>query len=299
MAPKRLVSFLAVAAALATTCHGWGGGAGDVVSSSAAALSFVDRLRQMMIPAAVGDGDYCDSWRVGVEANNVRGWTATPRKCDNYVENYMRGHHYRRDSKVVVDEAAAYAEAAVLSGDPAADANATWVFDVDETALSHVKFYKNHGFGYHRTDEPAFMEWLIAGRASALPNTVTLYKKLLLLGVKIVFLSDRPDTPELRNATATNLIKEGFDCWDELILRSENSTATGSVVEYKSGERKKLEEEKGMVIIGNIGDQWSDLLGSPEGRRTFKLPNPAYYIDNYKRAGAAVAITASSSSSSS
>uniref|UniRef100_A0A0E0FHG0 Acid phosphatase n=1 Tax=Oryza nivara TaxID=4536 RepID=A0A0E0FHG0_ORYNI len=249
MAPKRLVCFLAVAAALATTCHGWGASAGDVVSSSAAALSFVDRLRQMMIPAAVGDGDYCDSWRVGVEANNVRGWTAAPRKCDNYVENYMRGHHYRRDSKVVVDEAAAYAEAAVLSGDPAADANATWVFDVDETALSHVKFYKKHGFGYHRTDEPAFMEWLIAGRASALPNTVTLYKKLLLLGVKI------------------------------------------------------LEEEKGMVIIGNIGDQWSDLLGSPEGRRTFKLPNPAYYIDNYKRAGAAVraavAITASSSSSSS
>uniref|UniRef100_A0A0D9UXS5 Acid phosphatase n=1 Tax=Leersia perrieri TaxID=77586 RepID=A0A0D9UXS5_9ORYZ len=244
----------------------------------------------------VGDGDYCDSWRLGVEAHNVRGWTTVPRKCDNYVENYMRGHHYRRDSAVAADEAISFAQTLQL----AADANATWVFDVDDTALSHVKFYKKHGFGYHRTDEPLFLEWLVAGKASALPNTLRLYKKLLLLGIKIVFLSDRPDTPELRNATATNLIKEGFDCWDELILRSENSTTTGSVVEYKSGERSKLEEEKGMVIVGNIGDQWSDLLGSPEGQRTFKLPNPAYYIDNYMHAGVrSVATTAATATSSS
>ncbi|XP_040384591.1 stem 28 kDa glycoprotein-like [Oryza brachyantha] len=278
---RRLVCcFLAVLPASA--------GAGDV-----SALSFVDRLRQIGIP--VGDGDYCDSWRLGVEANNVRGFTTAPRKCDNYVENYMRGHHYRRDSKVVVDEAVAYAETLHLSS--AAAGNATWVFDVDETALSHVKFYKRNGFGYHKFGEPAFMEWLIAGKASALPNTLTLYKKLLLLGIKIVFLSDRPDTPELRNATATNLIKEGFDCWDDLILRSENSTTTGSVVEYKSGERKKLEEEDGLVIVGNIGDQWSDLLGSPEGHRTFKLPNPAYYVDNYMLAGVQAVATPVSSSS--
>ncbi|KAF0916014.1 hypothetical protein E2562_000644 [Oryza meyeriana var. granulata] len=269
---RRLVCFLAVAVLATTTCcQGWG--AGDV-----SALSLVDRLRQIVTAGGgipVGDGDYCDSWRVGVEANNVRGWTTPPRKCDNYVENYMRGHHYRRDSMVVVDEAIAYAEGLQLSDDAAA----CWVFDVDETALSHVKFYKKHGFGYHKSDEPAFLEWLIAGKASALPNTVRLYKKMLLLGIKIVFLSDRPDTPELRNATATNLIEEGFDCWEELILRSPNST-TGSVVEYKSGERKRLQEENGLVIVGNIGDQWSDLLGSPEGQRTFKLPNPAYYIDN-------------------
>lgn len=51
---------------------------------------------------------------------------------------------------------------------------------------------------------------------------------------------------------------------------------TNSLV-FKSGERKKLVEQ-GYRIIGNTGDQWSDLLGSPEGNRTFKLPDPMYYI---------------------
>jgi hypothetical protein len=46
---------------------------------------------------------------------------------------------------------------------------------------------------------------------------------------------------------------------------------------YKSAERKKL-EKKGYTIIGNIGDQWSDLLGANAGNRTFKLPDPMYYI---------------------
>ena len=48
-------------------------------------------------------------------------------------------------------------------------------------------------------------------------------------------------------------------------------------VEFKSGERKKL-VDAGYVIVGNIGDQWTDLLGEPEGDRTFKLPDPMYYV---------------------
>ncbi|WOK92534.1 acid phosphatase 1-like [Canna indica] len=46
---------------------------------------------------------------------------------------------------------------------------------------------------------------------------------------------------------------------------------------FKSSERAKL-VESGLRIVGNIGDQWSDILGSPEGDRTFKLPDPMYYI---------------------
>ena len=46
---------------------------------------------------------------------------------------------------------------------------------------------------------------------------------------------------------------------------------------YKSEKRKEMEEE-GYRILGNSGDQWSDLLGSPMSVRSFKLPNPMYYI---------------------
>ncbi|KAI8544521.1 hypothetical protein RHMOL_Rhmol08G0303800 [Rhododendron molle] len=46
---------------------------------------------------------------------------------------------------------------------------------------------------------------------------------------------------------------------------------------YKSAKRKEL-VEAGYRILGNIGDQWSDLFGTYVGNRTFKVPDPMYYI---------------------
>ena len=51
----------------------------------------------------------------------------------------------------------------------------------------------------------------------------------------------------------------------------------GSGVVYKSSKRKEL-VDAGYRIRGNIGDQWSDLLGGNAGDRTFKFPDPMYYI---------------------
>lgn len=50
-----------------------------------------------------------------------------------------------------------------------------------------------------------------------------------------------------------------------------------NAVVYKSGKRKELEND-GYKIRGNVGDQWTDLLGSNAGDRTFKLPDPMYYV---------------------
>jgi hypothetical protein len=46
---------------------------------------------------------------------------------------------------------------------------------------------------------------------------------------------------------------------------------------YKSEKREEMVKE-GYRIRGNSGDQWSDLLGSAMSERSFKLPNPMYYI---------------------
>jgi len=46
---------------------------------------------------------------------------------------------------------------------------------------------------------------------------------------------------------------------------------------YKSEKRGEMEKD-GYRILGNSGDQWSDLLGSSISVRSFKLPNPVYYI---------------------
>ena len=50
-----------------------------------------------------------------------------------------------------------------------------------------------------------------------------------------------------------------------------------STAEYKSGERKKI-VDAGYRIILNVGDQRSDLAGSPQAEVSVKLPNPFYYI---------------------
>ncbi|PNT74560.1 hypothetical protein BRADI_1g17611v3 [Brachypodium distachyon] len=49
-------------------------------------------------------------------------------------------------------------------------------------------------------------------------------------------------------------------------------------VEFKSAMRRRLEEEEGYRIRGNVGDQWSDLQGPSTGDRVFKVPNPMYFV---------------------
>lgn len=46
---------------------------------------------------------------------------------------------------------------------------------------------------------------------------------------------------------------------------------------FKSEKRDDMVKE-GYRIVGNSGDQWSDLLGSSLAIRSFKLPNPMYHI---------------------
>ncbi|KAJ1388731.1 HAD superfamily [Sesbania bispinosa] len=88
-----------------------------------------------------------------------------------------------------------------------------------------------------------FNAWVELGTAPALPESLKLYNKLLGLGIKefngIFWAKRQLHTNQLR----------GRSWW-----------------------------EAGYRIIGNIGDQWSDILGTNIGDRTFKLPDPLYYI---------------------
>jgi hypothetical protein len=47
-------------------------------------------------------------------------------------------------------------------------------------------------------------------------------------------------------------------------------------IQYKSGTRAYIESQ-GYDIVGNFGDQFSDLLGGFSDK-TFKMPNPNYYL---------------------
>ena len=62
-----------------------------------------------------------------------------------------------------------------------------------------------------------FNKWVMEGKAPALPESLELYKKLLSLGTKVVFLTGRPE--DQRTVTANNLRKAGYHTWEKLILK--------------------------------------------------------------------------------
>lgn len=66
-------------------------------------------------------------------------------------------------------------------------------------------------------NETQFNEWVALGAAPALPESLKLYKKLLSLGIKVVFLTGRSEV--VREITARNLKKVGYYSWEKLIFR--------------------------------------------------------------------------------
>nr|XP_027070173.1 acid phosphatase 1-like isoform X2 [Coffea arabica] len=216
------------------------------------------------------DNLYCDSWRFVVEANDVGPWARIPSRCVAFVQDYVTNDRYRADSEAVADASLEFAKTVKVSG----DGKDAWVFDIDETLLSNVPYYAVHGFGSETFDENSFDEWVDLAEAPALPASLRLYKELEQLGFKISLLTGR--TEFQRSATSKNLDYAGYSNWERLILRGPSDHGKPATV-YKSERRKELEDE-GYVIHGSSGDQWSDLNGFAVAERSFKLPNPLYYI---------------------
>ncbi|XBI76341.1 hypothetical protein VPH35_069590 [Triticum aestivum] len=279
MAMARVPILIAVAlVAAAASCSAWEPTIRMPTAEAAAAAvdDAVAPLIHALRPLLGSSGELgsrggvpCDSWRLGVEAYNVRDWKTVPANCEGYVGHYMLGSHFRRDSKVVIDQAIAYVDSLKLAG----NGKEVWVFDIDETTLSNLPYYATHGFGARPYNATSFDAYVLEGTAPVLPETKRLYYKLLKVGIKPVFITGR--TEDKRAITVGNLRSQGISGWMNLTLKQPGFH--GSAISYKSAERKKL-QDAGYVIVGNIGDQWSDLLGAPEGARTFKLPDPLYYI---------------------
>ncbi|MQM07517.1 hypothetical protein Taro_040352 [Colocasia esculenta] len=231
----------------------------------------------------------CDSWRVAGEANNLSPWRTVPGQCAGHVEAYMLGRAYQFDLEMAAQEAAAYARRVQLTG----DGRDAWVFDIDETLLSNLPYYADHRYGSEIFDWQLFDNWVEKAVAPAIESSLKLYHELLELGFKIILLTGRSEGH--RSYTVDNLRKAGLHSWEKLVLSPFSQMhlvlhisccsrpAPGvddrgkPATVYKSEKRGEMVSE-GYRILGNSGDQWSDLLGSSIGARSFKLPNPMYYI---------------------
>ena len=190
------------------------------------------------------------------------------------IERYISSGRYDAESRDVVARAQAYMEKrAPVATRPAI------VLDVDETSLSNWPAYRVNGWARIAAG-PCDLDrgpcgiraWQAMAASKALPWTLQLAHRAAALKVAVFFVTGRPS--ELRDATERNLRQEGYEP-TAVILFPPGATFK-SAVDFKAPERHKL-AELGYTILLSMGDQESDLRGG-YAEKTFKLPNPVYFL---------------------
>jgi HAD superfamily, subfamily IIIB (Acid phosphatase) len=149
------------------------------------------------------------------------------------------------------------------------DKNLAVVMDIDETALTNWGNMKRMDFAY---DHDETLLWESQAKAPAVKPVLGLFDYARDHHIATVFLTGRGHAE--RDVTVKDLTAAGYKDWTKLIVRNQFSPPLAD--DYKAAERKMLEQD-GYTIVVNIGDQCSDLAGG-HALKTFKLPNPFYYI---------------------
>jgi HAD superfamily, subfamily IIIB (Acid phosphatase) len=153
------------------------------------------------------------------------------------------------------------------------------LFDVDDTTLNTYNYEIFSNFVYNPTTNAQFVN---AEVFPAVPHMVRLEKYAEHLGYTIFFLTGRPGTQ--RAATEGNLTNVGYDVQDSNVYLKDytadtwlaSCATTCTTDQYKTLTRQHI-ESLGYDIVANFGDQYSDLNGG-FADRTFKMPNPMYFL---------------------
>ncbi|MEU6850665.1 HAD family acid phosphatase [Actinacidiphila alni] len=257
----RVLAVTVAAAALGATCYGAGvAGAHDSVPRSDKQIpNLTDVVSE--IKAYYGDtvdasGEHFPS-ATGNYAKQVAGIEA---KATAYLEREVRheGHgHGGHAAKPAI------------------------VLDVDDTSVNTYNYELEVGFNY----TPATNSAYIANKnMQAVFGMQTLTNWAADHGITVFWITGRPEAQ--RADTARNLAAVGYEPaadTDHLYLKNPANPpaylpcgATCTTIEYKSGTRKHI-ESLGYNIVANFGDQYSDLTGG-YADKTFKLPNPMYFL---------------------
>jgi putative acid phosphatase of HAD superfamily subfamily IIIB len=190
------------------------------------------------------------------------------------VDDYINSGRYEHDVTAVAARAKAWLEQRA----PAVSKPAI-VLDIDETSLSNWPAYRVNGWGRvvaggcDLDSGPCGLRaWQAMGQSKAIAPTLDLARRAKEIGVSVFFISGRP--PNLRDATERNLREQGY-IWDDVILLPEGARFA-SAADFKAPERRRL-SERGYTIVLTLGDQQSDLSGG-FAEKTFKLPNPVYFL---------------------
>ncbi|HEY7007911.1 MAG TPA: HAD family acid phosphatase [Jatrophihabitantaceae bacterium] len=166
------------------------------------------------------------------------------------------------------------------------------VFDIDDTTLNTYDYEIYSSFAYNPVTNGDFVDHAAFPAVFGMPDFVNWAGKQ---GYTVFFLTGRPE--HQRPGTITNLTNVGYQVpldTSHVYLKYESTqvppsylTCTGAVspvtgkptcstIEYKSGTRAHI-ESLGYKILGDFGDQFSDLEGGHAGHQV-KIPNPMYYL---------------------
>jgi predicted secreted acid phosphatase len=211
----------------------------------------------------------CPSQADGASAGVPNLWQ-DQRQIDSYIDS----GRYESDVAAVTLKAQQWVEQR-----RAAATKPAIVLDIDETALSNWPAYRINGWG-RVVNGPCDLQqgpcglrvWQAMGQLKALQPTLTLARRARELGVAVFFITGRPDN--LREASERNLREQGYEF--AAVVLEPAGTKYASAADFKAPERRRLTEQ-GYTILLSMGDQESDLSGG-YAERTFKLPNPVYFL---------------------
>ncbi|SPE49698.1 plant acid phosphatase [Streptomyces netropsis] len=155
------------------------------------------------------------------------------------------------------------------------------VLDLDDTTLLSYNYELQVGFHFTPESQDAYLKSTDMSPVFGMPKLVNWAKAK---GIEVFYVTGRAE--HQREWSARNLKNVGYkpvaDPAHFFLKNKKNPPAylpcgaTCTTVEYKAGTRKHIESQ-GYDIVANFGDQYSDLKGG-YADRTFKLPNPMYYL---------------------
>ena len=141
------------------------------------------------------------------------------------------------------------------------------VLDVDETSLSAYTQLELNNFG---STTVALATAAVLGGSPAISPTLDLYRQARAAGISVFEITGRPSS--VQTQTLQNLNEAGYTDLQGVFFKPSGEPT----IAFKSGQRAALEAQ-GYRIVANVGDQESDLAGG-HADRSFKLPNPFYFI---------------------
>ena len=172
------------------------------------------------------------------------------------------------------------------------------LLDVDDTSLATWNYEIFSNWAFNPTTNADFV---LNQRFPAVPGMVDLVKTAEREGYAIFFLTGRgaaqeqatlgnltsdgigvdagyPKPTDLRNGEDGLFTKPAVADYPDYLKAACAGDPNGSctTIHYKSATRAHI-ESLGYDIVANFGDQFSDLKGG-FADRTFKLPNPNYYL---------------------